>query len=157
MHCSQRRIPLRRAQAWLRRWDSWARITALVLLLCAAGRLWWVSSQAKPQFVEFYLLGPSGLAAGYPEHAVVGTPITVTVGAVHHGSPTAYELRCQIDQDDRGPATSIVLDDGERWESDLSIQPPKVPGRQKIILTLRKAGDESAYRELHLWLDVDTR
>jgi uncharacterized membrane protein len=139
----------------LSKWLRLGQIAAILVLGVTVGRLLWISSRTVPQFTEFYLLGSKGLAGGYPKHTQVGHPITVTIGIVHHGkNPQSYDLLYRIDNEGYVFAKSVVLDDGEQWESEVEIYPLETSKRQKIVFDLHKEGQEFPYDTLHLWIDV---
>jgi uncharacterized membrane protein len=133
-----------------------ATIGAIILLGLAAGRLIWVSDHTAPQFTEFYLLGPSGLSEEYPEHILAGHPITVTVGIVHHGRYSQnYGLFYQINDSDYQLINNIVLNNEEKWESEVEIYPLQTPTSQKVVFGLYKEGEAFPYDTLHLWITAE--
>ncbi len=103
-------------------------IAAIVISIAAIVYLA-VTTQPSESFSEFYLLGREGRAAGYPDQAVAGQPVSVIVGVVNHeGRPCDYTV--QISQNDAIIKSIKVgkLDNCRKWE-------------QPVEFTLNPAGD----------------
>jgi uncharacterized membrane protein len=98
------------------------------------------------EFTEFYVLGPGGWAAGYPESVPVGESAKVTLGIVNRQAETlSYRVDAWLDGDPDGLALSVagpdvtmlspssfVLGDlgaDASWESTVELT-PRVPGEQ---------------------------
>jgi uncharacterized membrane protein len=103
---------------------------------------------------EFYMLGPSGLAEGYPRDLPPGRPATVTLGiANREGVPARY--RVAVDTANRTVAEMgpIDLGSGQDWQGNVAFA---LPGRESDVdvqILLFKDGGAQAYRTLRLWVD----
>jgi uncharacterized membrane protein len=132
------------------------RILALALVTAA------VSATAivvlpKPgeRFTEFYILGPEGLAENYPREAVVGQPITVTVGITNReGAPAEYRVEVVNGEHLVGQAGTVRLESGVTNEQPVTFIPTEVGDDVKVMFLLYRDGGQEAYRSLRLWLKV---
>lgn len=142
-------------------------------VVAAAGALAYVLATPRPaeRFTEFYILGPSGKAEGYPTTMAPGGTAPLTVGVVNHeGEATSYErslvwIQGELTGDGENrtfaaraerPAitSSLTLQDEETREENLTITAPEPAGTWKLELRLHKAGSPDVYRRLHLYVDV---
>lgn len=129
-----------------------------VLLLCAIGGVIYisVSPAAGERFTEFYILGTEEKAAGYPGEVVLGEEAKVVVGIVNREhQETSYRIEISIDGRTKNEIGPAVLSHNEKWEQEVSFQPDRVGGRQKVEFLLYKDGATTPSSErLHLWIDV---
>lgn len=85
-------------KGWWAGQDRTSRVLYSILagaLLTAAVSATAIIVLPKPgeRFTEFYILGPEGLAENYPRQAIVGQPVTVTVGITNQeGTPASYRV-----------------------------------------------------------------
>ena len=137
---------------------------ALLLALLIAAWVFLVPSPGE-FMTEFYMLGKEGLAEDYPRAAAVGEALTVTMGITNRerGAHTYYvEGWVQDGWDETrrqqvglyGPYDLAV---GETVEVPLSWQMPWAGEDQQVEFLLFMVGEEGAYRELRLWVDVEER
>jgi uncharacterized membrane protein len=134
------------------------RILALALLTAAvAATAIIVLPKPGERFTEFYVLGPEGLAEGYPRTAAVGQALEVPVGIVNREGRTAvYLLRIELDDQLLARIGPILLASGQTWEGPVSFV-PSVAGRDlRLEFLLYKDGGDVPYRSLLLWLDEVT-
>ena len=104
-------------------------------------------------FTEFYILGPTGTASGYPTNLTVGEDGKVIIGIVNHEyTNVTYQLEVLLSRAHIG-GNSIELKHNETWESPFTFRVTKT-GRQKLEFLLFKDGLKEPYRNLHLWVDV---
>jgi len=171
------------------RWPSWwgqstlDKTLSLLLILSivgALGTLVYVVATPKvgEKFTEFYVLGDSGRAAGYPTSLSMGKKGEVILGIVNHEQEeTDYQVKVLVDgvkggvklwlAEDDGEANLVadnVIDitgiaDGEKWERHLQFEPQQKGEGQELKFLLFKGGesvlqDSEAYLSLHLWVDV---
>ena len=110
----------------------------------------------EEDFTAFYILGPDGKAADYPEKLLLGEDGMVIAGVVNQeGEETSYMIEVAIDGEPQTIIDNLVLADGEEWKQEIAIT-PELPGRdQKVEFSLYKdeVGDSSLH-SLHLWIDV---
>lgn len=123
-------------------------------------------------FTELYLLGADGNAT-YPTEVALGDEVRVRVGvASHEGARVAYSGRLALEEGtwrdaEGGPSFvpgaarevarwDVTLDDGARDERDLSFVPP-APGAYRLVVELRREGDDAPYRAARLLFTVATR
>jgi len=108
-------------------------------------------------FTEFYILGPEGLAENYPREAVVGEPLTVTVGAVNReGVPAEYRVEVVNGNHLVGRAGPVQLEPGEIDERAVVFVPAEVGDDVKVMFLLYRDEGVEPYRSLRLWLKVKT-
>ncbi len=132
-----------------------AQLGAILILFLAAGRLLHISRRATPQFAEFYLLGQDGRAGAYTETLTANTPHPVTVGVIHHGTPTDYQIFYTADNTHYETIAAPLLHDGEKWESSVALVLPASPRFQKVTFALHKPGEPFPYRKLYIWAYVE--
>jgi uncharacterized membrane protein len=128
----------------------------VALLLFAVGAVAIILSP-KPgeKLTEFYILGPEGLAENYPRQAVVGQPVTVTMGiANHEGVLAEYAVEVLNGAQRIGQAGPIVLQPGETDERPITFAPVEVGEDVKVEFFLYRDGGAEPYRSLWLWLEV---
>lgn len=129
---------------------------AIGLLLFAGFRFGVLGgSRVGEAFTEFYVLGPSGKAEGYPTTLVQGQAAEVILGVVNH-EEQEVEYRIEIRSDDDlvqrlGP---IQLADKQIWEEKVSFMLQRPGERVKVQFLLFRQGTADPYRSLHLWIRV---
>ncbi len=107
------------------------------------------------RLTEFYVLGSEGLAESYPRHAVLGQPVTVTMGiANHEGAVGTYRVEIHCGGDLIGQVGPIDLEAGEIEERPLTFVPGQVGTDVKVEFWLFRDSGLEPYRSLHLWIDV---
>jgi uncharacterized membrane protein len=135
-----------------------AEAIVLVCLLLTGARLFWTSSQAQPQFTEFYILGANGQAADYGDTITVGEEVNVTVGIKNHGDASVeYKLYYQIDTKLEIALASVSLAPDELWESPVSILVLERAGVHKVKFVLRSEKTNMIEDELYLWIEVGSK
>lgn len=106
------------------------------------------------RLTEFYLLGPEGLAEGYPQQVVAGVPTAVVAGiANREGVDVEYRIEVRSGEQQIGAAGPFVLEDGEVVEGPVSYTLPRAGADQQVLFLLYRDGGEP-YRTLRLWIDV---
>lgn len=107
------------------------------------------------KFTEFYLLGPSGRADGYPVNLTLGESGTVIIGILNHEyADTSYSLTIQLDNDTIATINNIVLSHEMMSEQNFTFTPEKLGNEIKVEFFLYKNGAPEKYRDLHLWITV---
>ncbi len=106
-------------------------------------------------FTEFYVLGPSGKAEGYPRRLLVGEPSSVIVGVINHEGHTArYRVEIQAGVDRLTSDGPFALADGEKREDRFALVLHRPATQVKVEFVLSMEGAVEPYRRLHLWVDV---
>ncbi|MBD3293740.1 MAG: DUF1616 domain-containing protein, partial [Armatimonadia bacterium] len=93
--------------AGMERTDRILSVALALSILFAVGTLVYVVATPRQgeQFTEFYILGPSGLATGYPESIPVGESDDLLLGIVNHeGETVSYRVETRLDGDPEGLA-----------------------------------------------------
>ncbi|MBC7227265.1 MAG: DUF1616 domain-containing protein [Thermoflexales bacterium] len=105
---------------------------------------------------EFYLLGPDGWAGGYPRRAMVGRPLTVTVGVIN-GEETTVDYRLEVVDGDYllGQTGPVRLNPGAAYEGPVSFTPARAGDAVRVQFLLYRNGLPVPYRTLWLWLRVE--
>jgi uncharacterized membrane protein len=139
---------------WL---DIFLSVALTLFIITTVGTLVYAITKPKvgERFTEFYILGPEGLAENYPREAVVGQPVTVTVGiANHEGVPAEYRLVVISEEYLIGQAEPVRLEPGETDERPVSFVPMVAGDDVQVVFWLYREGVEGSYRSLRLWLKV---
>ena len=135
-----------------------------------------ITPKIGEKFTEFYVLGPSGKAEGYPTNLEVGEEGEMMVGIVNREYANAtYQLRTRLNGEliDK---KSIELAHNETWMQPFTFRATKAGEDQKLEFLLfkypfnksvykpfeksfiknasQKTIHEEPYRALHLWVDV---
>jgi uncharacterized membrane protein len=126
-------------------------------LLLAGFRLGVLGGSRGETFTEFYVLGPSGRAEGYPKVLMPGEAAEVILGVIDHEE---HEIDYTIDVRGEGRLLrqigSIRLADKAKWEQKVSFTLRHPADRVQVEFLLFRAGAPQPYRSLHLWLRVRT-
>ena len=114
--------------------------------------------KAGQSFTEFYILGLSGKAgetAGYPRKLGVGEEGKLIAGIVNNEFQTArYQIEVRIDGVKNNEVDGIRLEDGEKWEHQVSSM-PGAAGIQKVEFLLYKNGElDPGLIPLRLWVEA---
>ena len=141
--------------------DKALSVVLLCAIIAAIGTLIYVIATPKigERFTEFYILGLSGKAEGYPKEIAVGEPASVILGIVNHEHESAeYKVKINIEEDVNS-LNPFSLEHEQKWEKEVSFTATTSKENTKVKFLLYKGAssqfDESnPYRELHLWVDV---
>jgi uncharacterized membrane protein len=147
----------------------------MVGIIATGGTLTYVVLTPRPgaTLTEFYLLGPSGNASGYPTTLKVSEPATVILGIVNHeGGTVDYAMRIYlvgarivynatagfnetVDVNRTAwSAFNITLANQNDWTQPFGFR-INYTGLWKVQFLLFKDGDfSSVYRKLHLYVRV---
>jgi uncharacterized membrane protein/LysM repeat protein len=137
------------------------RLLGLLLVLALAGLgvgayFLATSSAGSEEFTEFYVLGPSGKAEGYPRTVDIGDKFTLILGIVNHESEEAsYQVQAKMAGRPVVRLGGLQLANNEKWESPLTLTATQPGGNLKVEFVLYKGDSSVPYRTLHLWLDVE--
>ena len=150
------------ARAWWARQDFPSRF--LYVLLAAALIIALVTtviivagSGNRQQITEFYILGPVGLAEDFPRSATINQSVAVTVGVANkEGKTTSYSIEVRSDNQLIGSAEPFQLDDHESLEQLITFTPIDANPNALIEFLLYRDGSPEVYRELHLWMAVES-
>ncbi|MBC7262713.1 MAG: DUF1616 domain-containing protein [Chloroflexi bacterium] len=144
-------------------WAAQTRISRLLYVILALALLGAgvaataiiVTPKPGERLTEFYILGPEGLAENYPREAVVGFPVTVTVGiANHEGVPADYWVGVYCGDHLIGQSEPLHLEHGQTDERVLGFVPIQTGDNVRIDFYLYRDGGTQPYRSLRLWLKV---
>lgn len=112
-------------------------------------------SRVGEPFTEFYVLGPSGKAEGYPKNLFVGQAGQVILGIVNHEGRTAqYSVSVRADGAVLQALGPITLLSEQKWDHRVAFSPRRAGERIKVEFLLFAADNPNPYRSLHLWLRV---
>lgn len=106
-------------------------------------------------YTEFYVLGPDGAAAEYPENVSVGEEATVRVGIRNFESQRmTYTLIVRTNETTFNPRT-ITLEPGDNWEEPVQFAFDS-PGSRRLHLDLYRGEttQDEPYRRLRLLIEV---
>ncbi|MGM0771293.1 MAG: DUF1616 domain-containing protein [Halobacteriota archaeon] len=118
-----------------------------------------VTPKEGEKFTEFYILGPDGMAEGYPTELQSGQNGTVIVGVVNHEyADTDYSIELMLENNSHlmeQELLQITLQHNETWEKEITFTPESAGENMKMQFLLYKGRDMAEpYRNLHLWIDV---
>src|ERR1035437_2580357 len=113
-------------------------------------------------FTEFYILGPEGKADNYTRKYVVGEKGTVIVGIINHEyRPMNYTMDIKLKNKSLPLPENqkkISLANNEIWKEPVTFTPSSEGKNMKLeFLLLNETNRTMPYRDLHLWIDVDTK
>jgi uncharacterized membrane protein len=137
------------------------RFLGLVLVLALAGlgvgAYFLANSSAdSDEFTEFYVLGPSGEAEGYPRAVALGDVFTLILGVVNHeGEEADYRVQVTVGGRLAVSLDSLHLANNEKREIPLVLMAAPEGSNQKVQCVLYKGDEGLPYRTLHLWLDIE--
>jgi uncharacterized membrane protein len=143
---------------WLSLALSAVLLVALIASVCATAYLI-INPAPRDHFTELYLLGPAGVADGYPRELVIGEHKPVQVYVTNHeGKDMDYDLIVFISNGSAQKKVyldQISLADNATWD-DTVVLSPDIPGdRVKAGFQLFRHGEtDIPYRECHLWMNV---
>jgi len=132
-------------------------VLLVVVIIGAVGMLVYVARPPviEEAFTEFYMLGPEGRAANYPDVLSLGEEATVTLGIVNHEQAvTDYHIRILMGEEEVGGVATITLAGEEEWEQKVSFTPLGAGEEQKVEFRLYKGNENTPYHTLGLWVDV---
>ena len=108
-------------------------------------------------FTEFYIVGPSGKAAGYPTNLTLGERGTVILGVVNHEyQDVSYRIVSGLENNTIETINDLVLGHDAGLEYNYTFTPEKTGERMKLEFFLYRDGVNEMYRSLHLWLTVSS-
>jgi len=114
-----------------------------------------ISPKVGEKFTEFYILGPSGKAEGYPTNLMLGRSGTVVIGIVNHEyERVSYRILVTLNNETMEAIENITLNHEEKWEQKYTFTPHRTGERMKLEFLLYREGVEKPYRTLHLWITV---
>lgn len=130
---------------------------AFFLSLIGVGYLALTPQATTDPYTEFYILGPSGNASGYPTNLSVGETGSLIIGVVNHEHrQTTYTIALSI-EDRELTSRTVTVANGEEWEGRFSVT-PDTAGRQRLWVRLYRGSSvgtpSDPYRELWLWINV---
>jgi len=103
-------------------------------------------------FTEFYVVTENLL-----RQAVVGQPVTATIGVVNHeGVSTRYTVIVKSGDEAIGASPILSLEDGGRREQSIGFTFSKAGNGQAVDFILERDGVAAPYRKLQLKLDVQS-
>lgn len=107
------------------------------------------------KITEFYILGSSGKATGYPNNLTVGESGKVILGVVNHEyEDMTYRIVARMNNINIVIMNDVILEHEEGWELNYTFTPNWVGERMKLEFNLKKNGYDETYRTLHLWVTV---
>lgn len=120
-----------------------------------------VTPKEEEHYTKFYILGPGEKADNYPTKLVLGQNGTIIVGIVNHEyRPINYTLEMRLENKSLPLLESqrhISLTHNETWEEPVTFTPHFEGKNMKLEFLLFNDTDASVpYRNLHLWIDVNT-
>lgn len=103
--------------------DRFLSILLIIIVLAAIGVFSYLLVRPKigERFTEFYVLGPEGVAAGYPTKLTVGEEASVTLGVVNRERETmSYQVRLTIEGVLDHILDPFTLASGEKREQEIN-------------------------------------
>lgn len=150
------------SEGWARR-GRLDRILTVVLSAAILGTIGTIvyavqSPRASEKFTEFYILGPEGKADNYPRDVILSLSSQVIVGIINHeGETVNYTIGLAIDGQDLEIVGPVSLNPEAKWEQQVSFNATKLGDNQTVQFQLYRGDNVTAYRSLHLFLNVKER
>lgn len=114
-------------------------------------------SRVGETFTEFYVLGPSGKAEGYPRTLLPGETAQVILGVINHEEQeVTYSIEVRGEGRLLRRIGPIRLANNGKWEEKVTFTLGQPADRGKVEFLLFRPGTAAPYRSLHLWLRVRT-
>jgi len=112
-------------------------------------------SRVGETFTEFYVLGPSGKAEGYPRALLPGEAAEVILGVINHEAQDVdYAIEVRGEGRLLRQIGPIHLADKASWEEKVTFSLRRPAERVKVEFLLFRPGSPEPYRSLHLWVRV---
>lgn len=130
-----------------------------ICIIVATGLTIYIAYNPPPgeRFTEFYLLGQSGKAGGYPTNLAVGESGTVILGVVNHEyEDVIYRIVVRLENITIATMDDLILDHKSGWEQNYTFTPEIAGENMKLEFLLYMDGVKEMYRSLHLWLTVSS-
>jgi len=137
-------------------------VLILSILLSVATLIYVIATPKEGEhFTEFYILGPDGKADNYTTNYVLGESGTVIVGIVNHEyRPINYTMEIRLENKSLPLPENqrqISLAHNETWQEPVTFTPFFEGQNMKLEFLLFNETDRTVpYRDLHLWIDVNT-
>ncbi|MHB8102817.1 MAG: DUF1616 domain-containing protein [Methanosarcina sp.] len=137
-------------------------VLVLSILLSVATLIYVIATPKEGEhFTEFYILGPDGKADNYTTNYVLGESGTVIVGIVNHEyRPINYTMEIRLENKSLPLPENqkqITLAHNETWQEPVTFTPLLEGQNMKLEFLLFNETDRTVpYRDLHLWIDVNT-
>jgi uncharacterized membrane protein len=132
---------------------TYALLTLLLLCVAAVGYIV-LNPPMGEKFTEFYVLGPEEKAYNYPINLTAGQNGTVVIGIVNkEQEPVEYKLRIVFDNETLQEKT-VPLTEVQSYKARFTFTPHATGERKKMEFFLYRKGNNTVYRNLHLWVDV---
>jgi len=137
-------------------------VLILSILLSVATLIYVIATPKEGEhFTEFYILGPDGKADNYTTNYVLGESGTVIVGIVNHEyRPINYTMEIRLENKSLPLPENqrqISLAHNETWQEPVTFTPFFEGQNMKLEFLLFNETDRAVpYRDLHLWIDVNT-
>ena len=113
-----------------------------------------VKPKEGEKFTEFYILGPDGKASNYPTNLTTGQNGSVIIGVVNHEyATTDYLLVVKVNNSTMKNQT-LKLTNGQKMEIPFNFTAGTSGQKKMEFLLYKLPNNETAYRSLHLWLNV---
>lgn len=138
------------------RLDRILTVILIVSILASIAMLIYVIVTPKigERFTEFYILGKSGKAEGYPTSLKVNESGLVIIGIVNHEyEPLNYTFEAKL-EGDLLFSDKAALEHNATFEKPYTITPNKNGTNMKLEFLLYRENNSTPYRDLHLWLNV---
>ncbi len=114
-----------------------------------------ITPKTGERFTEFYILGSGGKTENYSTNLKYNSPARILVGVVNHEYvPVNYTIEVTLNGNLLAN-TNFNLDNNRTWEKNETFVPDMIGRDMKLEFLLFKENNfSSAYRELHLWVNV---
>jgi uncharacterized membrane protein len=120
-----------------------------------------ITPKEGEHFTEFYILGPEGTADNYLTDYTLGESGKIIVGIVNHEyRQVKYTMEVKLDNRSLPlpeDLQQVTLAHNETWEKPLVLTPPAEGKDMKLEFLLFNETDKTTpYRDLHLWINVNS-
>ena len=136
---------------------TWVLAAGLIISLAGVIYISVTPGATTDPYTEFYVLGPTGNASGYPTNLSVGETGTVIVGITNHEHREMQYTVALANNTTLITTRTATVRDEVTWEDRFSFT-PETPGRMRLRILLYRGDsadlDEEPYRQLRLQVNV---
>lgn len=138
------------------KWEKALSIILIISLILAISATIYIIVTPKQgeKFTEFYILGQDGKASNYPTNLTTGQNGSVIIGVVNHEyTTTDYLLLVKVNNSTLQNQT-LTLTSGQKMEIPFNFTAGTSGEKKMEFLLYKLPNNDTAYRSLHLWLNV---
>ena len=115
-----------------------------------------ITNKTDETYTQFFLPDLQGDEENYLDEIKLGDDVTVAVGIINNEQDTIdYLIETRINGVTISKTGLIQLPTGGMWEGEITFKLTGVGDNQKVEFLLYKSGEDSPYRRLLVWMNVN--